>query len=190
MHNVAALLDSLRSSLTLFAWCSILRPKHQNSSLPFCFGCFMCKGSARVCKTPWGKAETSRVGGRRGWGGILPKLGFHAIVGWSQSPLIFGTIGTIEMIRSMIWKIAQYRFYPGDCNRPSRVASVIKAVNLRWSCPLPEHIFRGLGRSRQSRRLYSNQPTESAYIWTSALSRLLRSPQSSGSPCVALKVFL
>ena len=57
-------------------------------------------------KTPWGKAETSRVGGRRGGGGILPKLGFHAIVGWSQSPLIFGTIGTIKMIRTMIWKIA------------------------------------------------------------------------------------
>ena len=34
----------------------------------------------------------------------------------------------------------------------------------------------GLSRSRRSRRLYGNQPTESAYIWTSALSRLLRSP--------------
>jgi len=84
-----------------------------------------------VCKTPWAKRK------RPGWaeggeGGILPKLGFHAIVGWSQSPLIFGTIGTIEMIRTMIWKIAYIQVLStGDCNRTSRVASVIKAVNSR-----------------------------------------------------------
>ena len=62
MRNVASLLDSF---LLLHYLLDFRRPKHQNIKLLFCIGCYMCKRSARVCKAPWGKAETSVWAGGR-----------------------------------------------------------------------------------------------------------------------------
>ena len=38
------------------------------------------------------RAKRKRPGWAERGGGILPEFGFHVVVGWSQSPLIFGTI--------------------------------------------------------------------------------------------------
>ena len=61
------------------------------NQIPNCLSALavICANEVLVCVRHHG-AKRKRPG--EGGGGILPTLGFHVIVGWSQSPLIFGMI--------------------------------------------------------------------------------------------------